>query len=83
MKTLHDNIIKKGRGYKNNIHYFYFLKNPDNGGKNKKTKNKCVRQLFLTYIGLLKVLFSSRNETVNKFVAWATKTLFTAHLGCY
>jgi hypothetical protein len=37
--------------------------------------------LYLTYIGLLKVLFSSRNKQVDRFVQWATETLFTAHLG--
>jgi hypothetical protein len=40
-----------------------------------------VKKLFLTYEGLLRVIFSSRNDTVKGFVGWATKTLFTAHLG--
>lgn len=82
MKNLHDSIIKKNRGYTNGLHYRYFYKNPDIVLKNQKIKNnKKVKKLFLTYIGLLKVLFSSRNNTVSKFVGWATKTLFTAHLG--
>ncbi len=46
--------------------------------QNKKDKNK---KLFLTYIGLLKVLFSSRTKSANKFVKWASKTLFVAQMG--
>jgi len=29
----------------------------------------------------LRVLFASKNKTVDKFVGWATETLFTSHLG--
>lgn len=79
MNNLHRALIKKERGYIEGIHYRYFSKKVVNDGKNKKIKK--VKKLFLTYTGLLKVLFSSRNETVTKFVDWATKTLFTAHLG--
>jgi hypothetical protein len=79
MKKLHDTLTKKNvNSYQNNVHYrfFYFSKNTTTSGKTKK-----VKKLYLTYIGLLKVLFSSRNKTVNNFVGWATETLFTAHLG--
>jgi hypothetical protein len=36
--------------------------------------------LHVTYVGLLKVLFSSKNKTVDKFIGQFTGTLFTAHL---
>ncbi|AAV50280.1 hypothetical protein [Acanthamoeba polyphaga mimivirus] len=84
MKKLHDTITKKG-GYEENNHYRYFYidKNPTNSGKSKKVKSKkpLPKKLFLTYLGLLKVLFVSRNKTVGNFLNWATETLFTAHLG--
>ncbi|AVL93363.1 hypothetical protein mvi_3 [Megavirus vitis] len=84
MKQL-NNIIIKSNGYINNIHYkyFYFDKNRTSSSENKKVKNKkpLSKKLFLTYLGLLKVLFASRNKTVGNFLNWATKTLFTAHLG--
>lgn len=90
MKNLHDTIVKKNScSYIEGTHYIYFSKNPTisrkttsrktTSRKNKKIKK--VKKLFLTYTGLLKVLFSSRNETVGKFIGWATQTLFTAHLG--
>ncbi|AEQ32483.2 hypothetical protein [Megavirus chiliensis] len=84
MKKLRDTLIKKG-GYEENTHYQYFYidKNATNSGKNKKVKSKkpLSKKLFLTYLGLMKVLFVSRNKTVGNFLNWATKTLFTAHLG--
>ncbi|AVG46755.1 hypothetical protein [Acanthamoeba polyphaga mimivirus] len=79
MKKLCDHIVQKGTGYKQDKDYkfFYLQKNPL---KKDKIKNG-IKKLFLTYEGLLRVLFVSRNKTVGKFIGWATKTLFTAHLG--
>ncbi|AVL94408.1 hypothetical protein ma894 [Moumouvirus australiensis] len=85
MKELHKTIIHKNNNYCKNTHYryFYFDKKVVNNHKNKKVKSKksLPKKLFLTYLGLLKVLFVSRNKTVGNFLNWATKTLFTAHLG--
>jgi hypothetical protein len=67
MNNLGHTLIHKNSGYQKNIHYRYFL-------------NIKVKKLFLTYVGLLKVLFTSRNKTVNNFMGWATETLFIAHL---
>lgn len=84
MPNLYKSITKKNRGYHQNIHYrYFFIDKRDNDGKNKKIKNKKAlpKKLFLTYEGLLRVMFVSRNERVSKFIMWATKTLFTVHLG--
>jgi len=35
----------------------------------------------LTYPGILRVLFASKKNTADKFLNWATKTLFAAQLG--
>lgn len=43
---------------------------------NNKTKN-----LFLTYLGLLRVLFVSRCGHANKFIDWAANKLFTLQMG--
>lgn len=51
--------------------------------KNNKTK-KCQefkKYLFLTYEGILRVLFTSRNNKTRPFIKWATKILFTHQLG--
>ena len=47
----------------------------------KYPKNKKEKNYYLTYKGLLKVLFSSKSGNAYEFVDWATNTLFTAHLG--
>jgi len=41
------------------------------------TKKK-IKELYLTYLG---ILFASHKVTAEKFVNWATKTLFTAQMG--
>lgn len=85
MEKLRDTLIHRDSKYENGIHYLYFSisdKNTDNiGGPLRNKKVKKVKKLYLTYIGLLKVLFSSRNNQVDRFIQWATETLFTAHLG--
>jgi len=39
------------------------------------------KELYLTYRGMLKVLFSSRSGKANTFIDWATDTLFTHQMG--
>jgi hypothetical protein len=84
MDNLRDVVLNKNRRYVPYQHYRFFMvdDNPNNvRTKTKIKKNKQSKQLFLTYQGLLRALFVSRNDRVSKFLDWATKTLFTAHLG--
>ena len=46
--------------------------------QNKQLKNK---ELFLTYEGILRVIFNSENNKTKGFVKWATETLFTVQMG--
>ena len=46
-----------------------------------KEKTKRVKKIFLTYNGLLKVIFRSNSKTAYRFRKWATKIIYTAHLG--
>ena len=65
-------IIKnENNNYVDGIDYEYFL--------NEKNKKK----MYLTYEGLLKLLFSINepNNNVKKFIKWASNTLFTLQLG--
>jgi hypothetical protein len=39
------------------------------------------RALFITYKGMLKILFCSRTGRADKFIEWATETLFTIQMG--
>lgn len=42
---------------------------------------KRVKRTFLTYNGLLKVIFRSNSGIGYRFRKWATKVVYTAHLG--
>ena len=78
---LYDTIIKKEGYYEKNIHYKYFnLEKMENFQKNKN-KKIIKKELFLTYKGLLRVLFGSHKTTADKFVDWATRILFTVQMG--
>ena len=49
---------------------------------NSKNTNKPSKTtLYLTYKGLLRVLFVSRNKNVDKFQDWAEEKLFTIQMG--
>lgn len=48
----------------------------------KKTNSQNIKkELFLTYRGMLRIMFSSRSGTPHKFIDWATETLFIAQMG--
>jgi len=71
LKSLKKVIMdKRFNGYVENVHYKYFYP------KNKKTKN-----LYLTYMGILRLLFSSNRNNAEKFARWCAEILFTYHIG--
>jgi hypothetical protein len=81
-----DKTLMNKRGYEKLKHYICFCMviNDYHNGKNKNknnNRNNNKKYLYLTYIGLIKVLFSSRKHIAESFVNWASKTLFIAHLG--
>jgi hypothetical protein len=81
---LQDVLISDENNYLLKQHYDYFIceKNTLNGKNNNKTnKEKIKKTLFLTYEGLMRVLFVSKNNKTSKFLKWAIHTLFTVHLG--
>jgi hypothetical protein len=43
--------------------------------------NDRVKGIFITYKGMLQSLFSSQRGNADKFVDWATETLFTVQMG--
>lgn len=62
--------------YEYGTHFTYVrtdFKRPRNSGNNK--------ELFLTYLGVLKVLFCSRGKRGDKFQVWAATKLFTIQMG--
>jgi len=82
MKHLHDVITKEKNNYEINKHYKYFnclVSSRDRRQTNKK--NIAQSKLFLTYKGMLRVLFVSKSGCADKFIDWATQILFTHQLG--
>lgn len=47
----------------------------------KNEQNKISKQLFLTYYGVLQVIFKSKSVKAKTFTKWASKTLFTLQFG--
>jgi len=77
MENLQNTIIDKTKkGYIEGIHYKYF-----NCIKKVKNLNKTNKELFLTYEGMLRLLFVSHSPNVKPFIKWATETLFIVQLG--
>lgn len=74
-KTLMD---KDNNGYLNGVHYKFFYLSQIRSTEKKQIKKK---KLYLTYEGILRVIFASRSKHVSKFVNWAVETLFTMQLG--
>lgn len=80
MKRLQDNILDKNTRYIKDEDYVYFYcTHPQKLGN--KTNKKIRKELFLTYQGMMHVLFASHSKKANKFIKWATKTLFIAQMG--
>jgi hypothetical protein len=76
MPSLYKVLINKDKGY-NKLHYKYFTTDVftnDEYGNSKK-------ELFLTYKGMLKVLFNSRSGNAESFQDWAEDILFTVQIG--
>lgn len=78
MKSLIKNIDDKKSWFNINEDYKYFycknIRKISEKNKNKKT-------LFLTYSGVLRVLFASHSQIAKRFVKWATEKLFTIQMG--
>jgi len=78
MERLRDTLIDENTKYVKNKHYIFFnCKIPQEMVK----KTSIKKELFLTYEGILRVLFVSESGKTSRFIKWATKTLFTVQLG--
>jgi hypothetical protein len=79
LPSLNRNIHNDTSTYEAKKDYVYFncklLRNKD------KLSIRIKKDLFLTYRGILRVLFTSRTGNAHNFVKWATETLFVAQMG--
>ena len=82
MPNLYTTLINIASDYEINIHYKYFMCNVLCNLQNQTSKKVSVsKELFLTYEGILRVLFVSKNNKTRQFIKWATETLFTVQMG--
>ena len=77
MPNLYITLINKDNGYSVGNHYKYFT----NKILINSEKNVSKKELYLTYNGMLKVLFTSRTGNAELFQNWATETLFIHQMG--
>ena len=80
MPSLSKNILRHKyvdveNGYEYGLHYKAFKRVPSG------ETNKQEMTLYLTYKGMLRVLFASRSKNVDKFQDWAEEKLFTIQMG--
>jgi len=81
LPNLRKTIMKNDSGYVITSHYKIFYVSLRTSSSKKERKLKVIKSVFLTYKGMLKTLFGSRVGKADKFVDWATKTLFTVQMG--
>lgn len=78
--NLRKTLLNDGSDFQRNIHYKTFtLQSCVNNYDPKNTSKKL--SLFLTYKGLLRFLFVSRNKCAEAFQDWAEDKLFTMQMG--
>ena len=87
LPNLNKILIQKTSGYKYGTEYKYFtIKNKINHSKihtKKESKNKynIKKELFLTFDGIIHVLYGSRSGNADKFRKWATRILYIHKMG--
>jgi hypothetical protein len=75
-KTIND---KRGNFIKGDDYHICSIRiKPGSDGSSTDGIKPCI---FLTYNGLLKVVFESRSGIARTFRSWATKVIYTAHMG--
>jgi prophage antirepressor-like protein len=84
-KLIQDIILHPNSDHKYERHYMYFnIKSTlsYSGFQNDgNVQNGMKKELYLTYNGLLKLLFCARGNKAERFQEWATRILFTMQMG--
>ena len=74
-------ILDKKSAYKTGIHYVYFTNKKSGNSEKNISRENVKRELYLSYTGMLRLLFASHSKNAEHFTKWAAETLFTVHLG--
>ena len=82
IERLKDTLVNPNSGYTRNIDYKAFVcSEAINYGCKTTSTASAEKYLFLTYTGLMRVLFVTRNNKTDQFQKWALETLFVAQMG--
>jgi hypothetical protein len=92
MPNLDITLREQRTNYEKNIHYKCFIRSQQHNVLSQSNKpktytdlvtsiQKTSKTLYLTYKGLLRVLFASRSGNAERFQDWAEETLFTIQMG--
>ena len=77
MPSLYNTLMKKGENnYQESEHYKYFTTEKISSGYNKDNK-----ELYLTFEGIVRLLYVSKSPNAKYFRTWSTEKLFTIQLG--
>ena len=77
IKNLYNSLIHPTSDYLNGEHYKYFTIVKSESLTNLGSK----KEIFLTYEGMIKLLYVSKSGNARHFRKWATENLFTIQMG--
>jgi hypothetical protein len=77
MKRLRDVVVRDGSSYIVDIDYIFFAC-PTQSGNEIQSQGE---DLYLTYNGVVRMLYVSNSLTARHFQEWASKSLFTIQIG--
>ena len=81
-KRINNTILNENSNHVYGKHYKYFLKDSvPTGGQSKQDDQNKKKELYLTYNGVLKLLFCARGDKAERFQKWAMNILFTMQMG--
>lgn len=81
LSNLRNLIYDSRSSYELGLDYVYFYINSYNVKTDVKTDVNRRKVIYLTYTGLLKAFYTTRNTNTEPFIKWSVKTLFTVHIG--
>ena len=81
MPNLVDVVLKKPSYTSDHYQIFVKISKYTHGVESEQSVRTDWNMVYLTYEGMLKVLYCSKSKQVKRFRTWATRVLFAAHMG--
>jgi len=81
IKDVQSLLTRERSSFIENKDYRIFMETTPTTVRNGLITKRVMKQLYLTYQGVWRLMFVSRNKVAEKFIDWAMKTLFTIQMG--